>query len=125
MKFFHFRKKESPNTEPACSRSCGCTEAIESGTAQEIAAGQPTAHINTIKVLGSGCASCRKQYENAKAAVQSLGLSTQVEYITDLEKIMEYGILSLPAVIINERVASAGKIAPKAEIEKMLKGVNE
>lgn len=43
MKFFHFRKKESPNTEPACSRSCGCTEAIESGTTQEIAVGQPAA----------------------------------------------------------------------------------
>lgn len=76
--------------------------------------------ICSIKVLGSGCASCHAQFENAKEAVKKLGLSVEVEYVTDLQKIMEYGVMSMPALVVNEKVASMGKVLKTAEVEKLL-----
>lgn len=57
----------------------------------------------SIKVLGTGCKSCRQQYEYAKEVMKSMGLSVEVEYITDLENIMLYGIMSMPALVANEK----------------------
>ena len=61
-------------------------------------------------MLGAGCKSCREQYENTKEAVKALGLSVEVEYITDMQKIMEYGVMRMPALVVNEKVISAGKV---------------
>ena len=71
-------------------------------------------------MLGAGCKSCHEQYENAKAAVKSAGLSTEVEYITDMQKIMEYGVMSMPAIVVNEKVVSMGRVLKAAEVEKLL-----
>lgn len=76
--------------------------------------------ICCIKVLGSGCASCHALYENAKKSVQNMGLSVEVEYITDLQKIMEYGVMSMPALVVNEKTVSMGKVLKPADIEKLL-----
>lgn len=76
--------------------------------------------ICCVKVLGSGCASCHAQYENAKKAVQNMGLSVEVEYITDLQKVMEYGVMSMPALVVNEKVVSMGKVLKSADVEKLL-----
>ena len=56
--------------------------------------------LKNIKVLGAGCSTCHKQYEYAQAACKELGLNIEVEYITDLEKIMEYGMMSMPLIVI-------------------------
>lgn len=71
-----------------------------------------------IKVLGSGCKSCHQLYDNALKAVE--GKNYAIEYITDFQKIMEYGVMSLPALVINEKVVSQGKILKSAEILKLL-----
>lgn len=76
--------------------------------------------IYCIKVLGSGCASCHALYENTKKSVQNMGLSVEVEYITDLQKIMEYGVMSMPALVVNEKTVSMGKVLKPADIEKLL-----
>ena len=76
--------------------------------------------IECIKVLGSGCKSCHAQYENAKAAAKNMGLDIEVEYITDMQKIMEYGVMSMPAIVVNENVVSSGKVLKAAEVEKLL-----
>ena len=72
--------------------------------------------VTSIKVLGLGCKTCHKQYENAQAAVQALGLPIDVEYITDFNKIAEYGVMSMPALVINNKVVSAGKVLKANEI---------
>lgn len=77
--------------------------------------------ICCIRVLGSGCKSCHEQYENAKAAVEAMGLSVEVEYITDMEKIMACGVMSMPAVVVNEKVVSMGKVLKSAEVATLLK----
>ena len=75
--------------------------------------------IQSIKILGAGCKSCHMQYENAKEAVKNLDISVEVEYITDMEKIMAYGVMSMPAIVVNEKVVSMGKVLKTAEVEKL------
>ena len=59
-------------------------------------------------------------YENTKQAVNNIGLNIEVEYITDMQKIMEYGVMSMPALVINEKVVSQGKVLKEADIAKFL-----
>jgi small redox-active disulfide protein 2 len=73
-----------------------------------------------IKILGSGCPNCVKLEANAKKAVEELGVETVVEKITDMGLIMNYGIMSTPALVINEQVMSYGRIPDVAEIKAML-----
>lgn len=77
-------------------------------------------NIQTIKVLGAGCKSCHEMYENTKKALKNLSLNVEVEYITDMEKIMAYGAMSMPALVINEQVVSVGKVLKPTDIEKLL-----
>ena len=78
--------------------------------------------ICCIQVLGSGCKNCHALYESTKEAVIKLDLPLKVEYITDMEKIMAYGVMRMPALLVNEKVVSVGKVLKTAEIEKLLKG---
>ena len=59
-------------------------------------------------------------YENAKKAIEELGLGIEVEYITDMEKVMVYGVMSMPAIVVNENVVSMGKVLKSAEVIKLL-----
>lgn len=82
--------------------------------------GQTVDGIRSVKVLGTGCKSCHELYENAREAVHALGLSVEVEYITDLEKIMAYGVMSTPAIVVNDKVVSAGKVLKKDGVAALL-----
>ena len=73
-----------------------------------------------IKVLGAGCKSCHQQLEYAKEAVKNLGLDAEVEYVTDMAKIMEYGVMSMPAIVVNEKVVSVGKVLKATEVKELL-----
>ena len=61
-----------------------------------------------------------EQYEQAKAAVKSMGLDVEVEYITDLQKVVGYGAMSMPALVVNEKVVAMGKVLKAADVEKLL-----
>ena len=76
--------------------------------------------VTSIKVLGAGCKSCHDQYENVKKAIEELGLGIEVEYITDMEKVMAYGVMSMPAIVVNKTVASMGKVLKSTEVIKLL-----
>ena len=76
--------------------------------------------VCTLKVLGGGCVKCETLLANTKQAVQSLGLTANVEYITDMEKIAAYGALMTPALVIDENVVSMGKVLKPADVEKLL-----
>lgn len=56
-----------------------------------------------IKVLGGGCSSCSQMYDNARIAVDELGLDLEVEFIHDITKALQYEVLQMPALIIDER----------------------
>jgi len=74
-----------------------------------------------IKVLGSGCAKCKKLEENAQKAVTESGISASVEKVSDLEKIMGYGVMMTPALVIDEKVVSTGKLLSSGDIVKLIK----
>lgn len=113
MALFNFgKRKEKAETPPCC-----CTEAKEAATC----CGGPVTGICCVKVLGAGCKSCHEQYENAKAAVNAMGLPVEVEYITDMEKVMQYGVMSMPALVVNDKVVSMGKVLKAADVEKLLR----
>ena len=76
----------------------------------------------TVKVLGSGCKSCHALLENAQEAVKAMGKENdiQVEYITDMEKVMRYGVMSMPALVICEKIASFGKVLKPDEVRALI-----
>ena len=53
-------------------------------------------------------------------AVKAMGLGIEVEYITDMEKVMGYGVMSMPAIVVNEKVVSMGRVLKAADVEKLL-----
>jgi len=109
------KKKEEVKTEPTCCCN-GNAETFEAEGCCENA----ESTVTSIKVLGAGCKSCHEQYENAKKAVADLGLPVEVEYITDMEKVTTYGVMSMPALVVNEKVVSMGKVLKSAEVIKLL-----
>lgn len=74
-----------------------------------------------IKVLGSGCSKCKKLEENVLKAVKESGLDAQVEKVTDLQTIMNYGVMSTPALVVDEVVKSTGRILSPNDIIKLIK----
>ena len=74
----------------------------------------------TIKVLGSGCKSCKQLYENVQEAKASLGLEADVLYITDLLEIAKAGLMRTPGLIIDGKIASYGKVLSIDEIKTLL-----
>ena len=76
--------------------------------------------ICRIKVLGSGCKSCHALLEATQEAVHSMGFTIEVEYVTDMEKIMRYGVMSMPALVVNEKVVSMGKVLKSNDVIALL-----
>ena len=74
----------------------------------------------TVKVYGSGCKGCQTLRQNVIDALAEMNLVANVEYITDLQKVMEAGIMSMPTLSVNEKVVSSGKILGIPEIKKII-----
>ena len=68
----------------------------------------------TIKVLGPGCANCRKLEEIARGAAASAGVDAEVVKVTDMQQIVGYGVLKTPGLVIDEKLVCSGRI-PSAE----------
>lgn len=133
MALFGFgKKKEEEKKAPSCccgsseskveeSAGCCCGAADSVTESSPCCCGEAGNGIASIKVLGAGCKSCHEQYENVKAAVKAMGLNIEVEYITDMEKVMGYGVMSMPAIVVNEQVVSMGKVLKASDVEKLLR----
>ena len=73
-----------------------------------------------IEILGTGCAKCKTLYENAKKAVEESSVHAEIVKIEEIPKIMAYGVMSTPALVIDGQVRFSGKVASVAEIKAML-----
>ena len=111
-----FGKKNEEKKEGAPCCCCGGEQTTNETTST--CCGEPVDGICCIKVLGSGCKACHQLYDNTVKAVEGLGI--EVEYVTDLQKIMEYGAMSMPALVVNEKLVSSGKTLKPAEILKLI-----
>ena len=76
--------------------------------------------MKTIQVLGTGCPKCRKLAENAEAAAKALGIEYELEKVTDIDRIMGFGVMMTPALVVDGQVKAAGKVPNADEIRKML-----
>ncbi|QDF30135.1 thioredoxin family protein [Halarcobacter anaerophilus] len=70
-----------------------------------------------IEILGTGCSKCEALTQNVKKAVADAGIFAQVEKVEDMVKIMQYGVMSTPGLVINGEVKSTGKVLTPDEIK--------
>jgi small redox-active disulfide protein 2 len=73
-----------------------------------------------VQILGTGCMKCEKLEANAKEAIKEKGGTYEIEKVTDIKKIMDYGVMLTPALAIDGQVKSVGKILSVEEIKKLL-----
>lgn len=126
MALFNFGKNKAEKE----ATSCCCSSSPKAEEAACCCSSSPKAEETTpcycgkseisIKVLGAGCKNCHDLFDATRAAVKNMGLSVEVEYVTDMEKIMEYGVMSMPALVVNEKVVSMGKVLKSSDVEKLL-----
>lgn len=76
--------------------------------------------MKTLQILGTGCPKCRKLTENTEAAAKRLGIPYHLEKVTDITKIMSFGVMMTPALAVDGVVKVSGKIPPPEEIERIL-----
>lgn len=74
----------------------------------------------TVKILGSGCANCKKLEAVARAAAASAGLEAEFVKVTDMKAIMAFDLIATPGLVINEKLVSSGRIPTQAEVRQWL-----
>jgi len=74
-----------------------------------------------IQVLGSGCPTCKRLYELTRQAVQELGINEEVEYITDISKIVERGVMSSPVLAVDGEPVMVGFLPDVEKVKSLLK----
>jgi small redox-active disulfide protein 2 len=73
-----------------------------------------------IKILGPGCANCRKLEAVARDAASAVGVQAEFVKVSDMREIMRYDLISTPGLVINEKLVSSGRIPTMAEVQKWL-----
>lgn len=73
-----------------------------------------------IKILGSGCPNCKKLHENTELALKELGLEATILEERDIDRIIDYGVMKTPGLVVDEKVKSAGRVLGVEEIKKLL-----
>ena len=73
-----------------------------------------------IKILGGGCPNCRKLHANTEEALKELKLEAVIEEVKDMDKIIDYGVMKTPALVVDEKVKSFGRVLSTEEIKKLL-----
>ena len=73
-----------------------------------------------IKVLGTGCPNCKALEKNTNEAVQELGIKATITKEEDIMRIMEYGVMHTPALVVDEKVLVSGRVPSKKELIKLL-----
>lgn len=77
--------------------------------------------MKRIEILGMGCAKCNKLEELSKKAAQELGIEYELGKVKDIKKIMEYGVMITPALVVDGEVKVAGKVPSIEEIKNLIK----
>ena len=73
-----------------------------------------------IEVLGVGCPKCKQLTVNVEAAVKELNIAAEISKVTDIDKIVEYGVMMTPALVVDGAIVSSGKVLSKDDIKKII-----
>lgn len=109
-----FGKKKNEEEPCSCGGNCG---------SENTAKTESKSDISGIKVLGSGCAKCNQLEAATKEALKQLGMDTSVDHVSDFAKIAEYGVMTTPALVVDGKVVSYGKVLKTEEVVKILQKV--
>ncbi len=102
-------------------QSKGCCGEIDENSAKEAQAKQSTGA--SVKVLGSGCKKCNQLEQATKEALESLSMDTEIDHVTDFADIASYGVMTTPALVVDGKVVSYGKVLKTDEVVKILQKV--
>lgn len=116
MGLFDFRKKKKES-------GCCCGGKCDKSTIEE--AKKVKSQGAYVKVLGSGCSKCNELEANVKEALIELGMDTMIEHVTDFSQIATYGVMTTPALVVNGKVVSYGKVLKKNEVVKILQMISK
>lgn len=112
MKIFGKKKEES-----CCCGNCDAETMQAAEKSKSIGA--------SVKILGSGCAKCNQLEANTLEALKQLGMDTAVDHITDFTQIAAYGVMTTPALVVDGKVVSFGKVLKTDEVIAILKKVRQ
>jgi small redox-active disulfide protein 2 len=131
MSIFGFGKKKEEQPKCGCNGAneaeklvqnvpaCACNSSVEEFETDAVTEKTETGLIS-VKVLGSGCKSCHTLLVNTNEALKSMSVPFEAEYVTDMSIVASYGVMSTPALVVNEKVVSMGKVYSAAEVGKLL-----
>lgn len=108
MALFKFGKKKDAEKPACCCSSCDCSQGC--GEAK-----------SSVKILGGGCEKCNQLEKATVEALGMLGMDTAVEHVTDFAVIAQYGVMTTPALVVDEKVLCYGKVLKTAEVVELLK----
>jgi small redox-active disulfide protein 2 len=111
-----FGKKEHAKAAACCCKgNCDPESMAKAESAKTEGAG--------VKVLGSGCAKCNQLEAATKAALEQLGMDATIDHVTDYARIAAYGVMSTPALVVDGKVVSYGKVLTKDEVVRILQKI--
>ena len=111
MGLFHKKKEEK-----SCCCGSGCTP-------EKMAQAEAAKTTAEVKVLGAGCAKCHALEDAAKAALAELNMDTTIDHVTDFSQIAAYGVMTTPALVVDGKVVSYGKVLNKDEVKALIQKV--
>ncbi len=103
--------KKNEETKNCCGEAHAQSSMAQAETAKTVV---------DVKVLGSGCAKCHALEDAVCAALEELGMDTTIDHVTDFSQIAAYGIMSTPALVVNGKVVSYGKVLSKDEAKAII-----
>lgn len=121
MALFGFGKKKEE--EHPLSSGCGCGSSCSDDAMTESEEMKLT--DATVKVLGSGCAKCNELEAATREALKELGMESTIDHVTDFTEIAAYGVMSTPALVVDGKVVSYGKVLKKEEVMKLLQTIRK
>jgi len=75
-----------------------------------------------LKILGSGCNNCRNLEVNTRAALERLGIAAEIEKVTDPAEIASWGVMSTPALVVDDEVVVSGRVPSADQVAELLGG---
>lgn len=110
MALFNFRNKK--NASCVYEADCNAETIKKAASAQKEGA--------NVKILGSGCAKCNQLEAATRAALEQLGMDTEIDHVTDFTQIAAYGVMSTPALMVDGKVIAYGRVLKTEEVVKLL-----
>lgn len=109
-----FNKKKEKTKSCCCGGNC---------TSETMAQAEASKSDAGVKVLGSGCSKCSALEDAVRAALKELGMDTTIDHVTDFSQIATYGVMTTPALVVDGKVVSYGKILKKDEAKAVIQKV--